>query len=240
MKNDFTISVPSPCQERWSEFIPTEKGRFCGSCQKEVIDFTQWNEDQIKQYFTLNKRSSCGRFRAKQLTTYHEPKPNRSWLNASILAFVLLILSRPTEAQSKRKMVGQEQLERKFPANYLETVITKVTFHGVVKASEDSSAMPGVNVLWKGTSEGTVTDADGKFEITIHNPKPSETLVFSFIGYETCEHQVSIKSSKIELNTTLSADIQVLGDTIVVGGMISTHRYSPRRLWWKAKNIFRR
>ncbi len=40
MKKDFPLSAPHPCHEQWGEFTPTEKGRFCGACQKEVIDFT--------------------------------------------------------------------------------------------------------------------------------------------------------------------------------------------------------
>jgi CarboxypepD_reg-like domain len=235
MKNDFTLSVPSPCHERWSEFTPTEKGRFCGSCQKEVIDFTQWNEDQIKLYFTQTTKSTCGRFHSKQLTRYHErEKANRSWLNASILALLLLIMSRPTEAQPKRKMLRQEQVEKKFPAQQFDTIITKATIRGVVRDASDGSMLPGVNIIRKGTSEGIVSDADGKYEFVILEPKQTELLVFSFIGYETREFDLPINARPVEIKIDLMLDTQVLGDFVIV------HRYSPRRLWWKVKNIFRR
>jgi CarboxypepD_reg-like domain len=235
MKNDFTLSVPSPCHERWSEFTPTEMGRFCGSCQKEVIDFTQWNEDQIKHYFTQTTKSTCGRFHSKQLITYHKPaKPNRSWLSASILALVLLIMSRPTEAQSKRKVAAQEQVEKKFIAQQSDTIITKVTIHGVVRDALDESLLPGVNILRRGTSEGIVSDANGRYEFIILQPKQTEQLTFSFIGYETREFDLPINKCSVEIKIDLMLDTQVLGDFIVVP------RYSPRRLWWKVKNIFRR
>lgn len=241
MKKDFSISVPSPCHELWSEFTPTEKGRFCVACQKEVIDFTQWNEDQIKHYFTQATQSTCGRFRAKQLTSYHEPiKPSRSWLSASLLAFVLLIMSRPAEAQSKRKVAAQEQVEMKHGEVHYDKVIDKVTLHGKVRASEDSFALPGVNVTRKGTDEGTVTDVDGKFMLTIQAPKPSETFTFSFIGLTTHEQDVTVNNSEIVMNINLSVDTHALSEVIVVGGVCSTPRYSPRRLWWKIKNIFRK
>jgi CarboxypepD_reg-like domain len=235
MKKDFSLSVPTPCHERWSEFTPTEKGRFCGSCQKEVIDFTQWNEEQIKRYFKQATQSTCGRFRAKQLTTYHEPaKLSRSWLSASVLAFILLMMSRPAEAQSKRKIARQEQVEIKLGEVYSNKIIDKVILHGTVRSSEDSSALPGVNVTRKGKAEGTVTDADGKFEITIYDANVSESLVFSFIGLKTMESAVSIDSPIKEIEILMQDDIQVLG------GLVVTRRYSPRRLWWKIKNVFRR
>ena len=47
--------------------------------------------------------------------------------------------------------------------------------------SADGEVLPGVNVIIKGTNEGTVTDADGVYSINV--PGPDATLVFSFIGF---------------------------------------------------------
>jgi hypothetical protein len=51
-------------------------------------------------------------------------------------------------------------------------------------ADETGTGMPGVNVLVKGTPQGTVTDAQGGFSITA---SPDATLVFTFVGYKTTE-----------------------------------------------------
>ncbi|EPR69539.1 TonB family protein [Cyclobacterium qasimii M12-11B] len=53
--------------------------------------------------------------------------------------------------------------------------------NGLIKAQEDQELIPGVSVLVKGTTRGTVTDIDGKFSLEVSN---GETLVASFIGYE--------------------------------------------------------
>jgi hypothetical protein len=242
MKKDFTLSVPRPCHERWSEFTPTEKGRFCGCCQKEVIDFTQWNEDQIKHYFRQLTQPACGRFRQDQLTTYTNLQTNkRYWFTAPFIAFMLLILSRPAEAQSQRKMAKQEQVDQKKPVELsVDTIVTKVTLRGVICDSVDGSPLPGVNVVRKGTTEGAVSDHEGKYELVILQPKSMERLVFSFIGYSTSEVDVPINKPYVEINTDLNYDKVELGEVVVVGGVVSVHRYSPRRLWWKVKNAFRR
>ena len=51
---------------------------------------------------------------------------------------------------------------------------------GTIKDSKGSS-LPGVNVIVKGTSAGTVTDANGKYSLSL--PENATTLVYSFIGY---------------------------------------------------------
>ena len=55
---------------------------------------------------------------------------------------------------------------------------------GKVSSSEDKEAIPGVNIIKKGTSTGTITDADGLFKINVDK---NDTLVFSFIGMTSKE-----------------------------------------------------
>jgi CarboxypepD_reg-like domain len=241
MKKPFSLSIPTPCHERWSEFTPTQKGAFCGSCQKEVIDFTQWNEDQIKDYFIHSTANTCGRFRAKQLTIYQElPNPARSWIMASVLMFIVLAVNKPAQAQKKGEVMVQEQLDRKATTPIKSSSsIHQVIIRGIVRSSDDSLGISGVNVNRKG-SGGTVTDADGRFELTIHAPKPSETLSFSFIGFITKEQTTPINSPIVEMNASLSCNLKALNEKIVMGGICATPRYSPRRLWQKIKGIFRK
>lgn len=68
----------------------------------------------------------------------------------------------------------------------------------------------GVNVLEKGTTNGTVTDIDGKY--TVNVPK-GKTLVFSFIGFVTQE----IKVNSNVVNVTLKDDTETLDEVVVIG-----------------------
>ena len=80
------------------------------------------------------------------------------------------------------------------------------------KVTDSSGAgMPGVNVLKKGTATGTSTDGDGKFAI---EAKPSDVLVFSFIGYTTQEVTVGNQTT---ISLKLEEDIRSLDEVVVVG-----------------------
>ncbi|MBQ8673228.1 MAG: TonB-dependent receptor [Bacteroides sp.] len=76
----------------------------------------------------------------------------------------------------------------------------------------DKSGEPliGVNVLEKGTTNGCITDIDGKYSLNVARGK---TLVFSFIGYTTQE----VKVNQNTLNVTLAEDAKLLDEVVVVG-----------------------
>lgn len=84
------------------------------------------------------------------------------------------------------------------------------TVTGVVTES-NGTAIPGVNVLIKGSTTGTTTDADGKFTI---NASGDETLVFSFIGYMSKEIIVDNRSN---FEVVMEADIKTLSEVVVIG-----------------------
>ena len=50
MKSTLTITVKEPCKEKFSNFSTTEKGGFCQSCEKEVIDFTKFSDKELVRY----------------------------------------------------------------------------------------------------------------------------------------------------------------------------------------------
>lgn len=78
--------------------------------------------------------------------------------------------------------------------------------------ADDGATLPGVTVLEKGTSNGTTTNLDGEYRITVNGP--SATLVFSYIGYATQEVQVSNRSV---VDITLESEIAALEEYVVVG-----------------------
>jgi hypothetical protein len=64
----FKITIPKPCFEGWNNMMPNEKGRYCNSCAKTVVDFSVMSDEAVQQYFIANyDQKICGRFKNTQL-----------------------------------------------------------------------------------------------------------------------------------------------------------------------------
>ena len=85
------------------------------------------------------------------------------------------------------------------------------TISGVVRSATDNEPLIGVSVLVKGTTNGTITDFDGKYSLSV---KTGDVLVFSYIGYVT---QGITITNQTTLNVTLKEDAETLEEVVVVG-----------------------
>ncbi|MTI19510.1 DUF4139 domain-containing protein, partial [Fulvivirga sp. RKSG066] len=88
----------------------------------------------------------------------------------------------------------------------------KNSVSGKVISSEDGSELPGVNVIVKGTTIGTVTDLQGNYSLTL--PNDANTLIFSFIGLATQEIPIGTRSV---IDVQLDSDVQQLSEVVVTG-----------------------
>src|SRR5690606_22121163 len=80
------------------------------------------------------------------------------------------------------------------------------TVTGTVTAEEDGSPLPGVNVVVKGTTSGTVTDVAGRYSLSV--PQEGGTLIFSFIGLVTQEVDIGGRTT---LDVRMSEDSRQVG-----------------------------
>jgi TonB-linked SusC/RagA family outer membrane protein len=76
---------------------------------------------------------------------------------------------------------------------------------------QDGATLPGVNILIKGSTSGTTTDAEGNYSI---DASSGSTLVFSFIGYATQEITVGANTT---INVTMATDATTLSEIVVIG-----------------------
>lgn len=86
------------------------------------------------------------------------------------------------------------------------------TVSGRVTSAEDGSAAPGVNVIVKGTTQGTATNASGDFSIGV--PNSESVLVFSFIGFKTQEVKVG---NQTNITVSMELDATQLTEVVVTG-----------------------
>ncbi len=228
MATKINISIPQPCHENWQAMTPSEKGRFCDSCQKNVFDFTTASDRQIIEAFN-NNESLCGRFTKSQLNRdLVIPKEKNSiWLaTTSVIVSLLGMGGQEVLAQGEIRI---EQTDKKvIPENSTSNSNQEKEINGIV--SDNSGPLPGVNVVIKGTTIGTQTDFDGKFSI---NAKENDILVFSFIGMKTNHIKVFNQSP---INFIMQED-----STELQGGAFFTSKKRTffGRIIHKIRNLFR-
>ncbi|WPP51109.1 SusC/RagA family TonB-linked outer membrane protein [Catalinimonas niigatensis] len=91
-------------------------------------------------------------------------------------------------------------------------IAQEVTVSGRVTVAPDQEAVPGVNVVVKGTTQGTVTDIDGNYRISASDE--NDTLIFSFVGYANQEEPINGRST---IDVTLQEDVEQLSEVVVIG-----------------------
>ena len=91
----------------------------------------------------------------------------------------------------------------------LHTFAQTRTITGKVTDTKDGSPLPGVSVIVKGTTKGTVTNADGSYKI---EADAKDALIFSFIGYVNQERAVGGAGS---ISVSLGTDNKQLNEVVV-------------------------
>src|SRR5450759_267960 len=135
-------------------------------------------------------------------------------MKLKIALFILVVGVSTTLAAT-----GYSQVTNDFPANdilsntEIKSEVQQNTISGTVTDAVTKEPMPGVNVLIKGTTIGTLTGADGKYTLPVPDPN-SAILVFSFIGYTTKEVAIS---GKTVIDLVLESAMTGLDEVVVVG-----------------------
>ncbi|MBX2875292.1 MAG: carboxypeptidase-like regulatory domain-containing protein [Saprospiraceae bacterium] len=220
------LSIPTPCHEDWDKMTPTEKGRHCQSCQKEVVDFTLLSDQQILARFAKNNKGLCGRFRADQLDRQVfliSPSNTTPWAKAGLLAASLLLAVPAIGQQSSKVQI--EQLVNDETSSSIPQHLSSLSISGTV-VDEEGEPLIAANLRIKGTSSGTVTDLNGWFQVNLNSEK--DTIVVSYIGFKSQEIKFSPEgNSNLELvmeKGTYLDEIVVTapGSYICRGGMVGS------------------
>jgi outer membrane protein OmpA-like peptidoglycan-associated protein len=176
------ISIPKPCSENWENMDQREKGRFCSSCEKDVIDFSGLTDKELLYYFSNTKTTSCGRFHQSQLNTallQHEIKSN-SWSHiyrkvAAVLAFLSLKPS-GSMAQGSPQTVIQPTLRK----SNIETTTPNATISGTVKTWQ-GIAIEGADILFDNKVVAK-SNQEGRFSFDLVSESSSKisTILVSY------------------------------------------------------------
>lgn len=224
MRNQIKIEVKSPCKENFNDFTPTKKGGFCQTCDKEVIDFTRMNTDEIIEFFRTNQsKNTCGRFKSKHLnsTLSGNLKAKKGILKRLSFTLIAMFSLSKIEAQVTQKLnMFSSSSNSKMLAS-----INENTIYVQGNVNDGELPLPGVNVLLADTLIGTTTDFDGNFTFP-KKLKKGDILVFSYFGMNSKKIEVTKESN--ELNISLDINLE-LDEVIIVGKVATKGVYKSKK-----------
>lgn len=88
------ISIPKPCPMPWENMTRAANGRYCDSCCKVVVDFSDCTNEEIAAYFRANSgQRTCGRFRCDQVSVPVQRRRFSRFVAALLLVFGVQLFS---------------------------------------------------------------------------------------------------------------------------------------------------
>jgi hypothetical protein len=139
MSKSVQIHIPQPCHENWQHMTPKEQGRFCGSCQKTVVDFSSMSDKELLNYFTkAGGQSTCGRFANDQLNRKIQPATNKKRFSLTyvwnLLVATVLIFESCNDTTTGEPKVLEKPVVQKVEEKVEEDVVL-----GKVAVDEDTA-----------------------------------------------------------------------------------------------------
>ena len=217
------ISIPEPCSEDWDRMTPVDRHRrYCGSCEKNVTDFSWMTDREIHRYLAVAGNNLCGRFRADQLDRPIRARvaPDTGWRAAAAAAGLLLSAGATAQAPAQAPPTNAElpytELSTLINAGVAKEARMKGTFQGQV-VDEEGEPLIGATVLVKGTQTGTVADFEGHFSLTV---KAGQQLQISYVGY--LDQIVTVAPGDAGFEKTVPIYVlrpspELLGEVVVLG-----------------------
>lgn len=189
------LSIPEPCHENWQQMTPTDQGRFCNACAKEVIDFSTMTDIQVLNYFTnMTNEKVCGRALPEQLdrtlSRHEQPKKKLFWYwNYMVMFFMFFGKGNSAKAQGGIKPITELSPVKNtdirgelIKVGDVNRVVSRVITGKIMDI--DGNPVSFASVKIKGTSKGVAADANGAYSMRINL---NDILVISGAGFTETE-----------------------------------------------------
>jgi len=190
-KKALTLTIPEPCGENFNQMTPVKGGKFCGACEKTIVDFRTMNDYQILRFYEQNNGKICGVFNQNQLNRAMpfplESAPSKNWKAVAALTAGLLF-SGGLVSQTTLSTVGMPTVSTQITKTVKQDKDSNSdTPNQIIKGQvidENQEGLIGANIIIKGTTIGTSTDLDGFFELIVPTNLKEMEVTVSYIGYE--------------------------------------------------------
>jgi hypothetical protein len=221
----------------------TERGAFCHSCQKEVIDFSAMTDREVIEYLEKHK-AGCGRFREDQLNTKLViPKVENGIFRWRALFLGLLpILAFKAARASSNNPIKVEECLPKFSDQKdtnAKPLIDTIHIRGKV-LDERGEGFISANVCYTDSSGnnigiGVSTDYDGNFSLNVirseSTTNSSHKLKIYYVGYKSQTISITNDHEQNYVVSLKESENRLTGDVVIV-------KYKPKTIGGKIRYWF--
>jgi len=183
------ISIATPCHENWDKMLEEEKGKFCLSCQKTVVDFSRMTNEQIINYFNTASGKTCGRIAKHQLdmpiSNYRNVKT--PFFNKYVAGFLMALgFYNPSHAQNNEPRTEQH-IKGKMAVNPVNSSKKKLVINGRVISAKTKKPIPNASITIVGSDVNVLTDKNGNYIIYVPSDFQNTSLqvAITAVGYES-------------------------------------------------------
>jgi hypothetical protein len=183
------LLIHNPCHEQWGDMQPNTEGRFCGSCQKTVVDLTMMSDQELLAWFAGGRKNVCGRAAEDQLNRDLAPArapKKRGWaLWWQLLVAGLLVSSKASSQVKPAKETISQAYDDTARSQF---VIGKMALlppdpYIQIVDSVTQKPLPGASVQVDKDRKCFIADSAGKITIPYHRMVRASVLKVSCIGY---------------------------------------------------------
>jgi hypothetical protein len=226
MQKQTSLYIPTPCHEDWNKMTPTQQGKFCASCCKQVVDFSLMSDSQILKFLSDQSGKLCGRFDADQLQrplVETKLKKKKSWWMALTMPLLFLFersTAREDVAIPTDTTISPIDKQPEIMGKLIYQPTKEITVTGRV-IDADGNPITYASIVQKGTSHGVMADTLGNFSININSDDNAVTLVASCVGFETIEKQINVNEGDQFVTMQIQPARKTLDDIIVTSGTLT-------------------
>lgn len=192
MSKSIQLSIPEPCHEGWDKMTQVERGRYCQSCQKTVVDFSQMSDKQIIEHISKLATQTCGHFYTDQLnrSLIEANEPKKSWWRSGWnMVAASFLFSTASYAQGnvsvKKTKPASVIVDKSCDSRFSIDGMIKPFFDYQSKVLDSKTLLPieGVTVSYGDSNNAVLSDESGKFIAKAIPTHTTTELNFTAIGY---------------------------------------------------------
>ncbi|MPR32488.1 hypothetical protein [Salmonirosea aquatica] len=238
-RSNYLLKIASPCAESWDKMRPTDSGRFCAACGKNVIDFTQLSDDQVLAIIEKSSGNLCGRLEESQMNRYlvSKAEPSNKARFFRLLASLFLLSAAEGKAQ---ELIVREPIAMVEPPTQQEKFLKeakvsphyaqKIWISGRVVSAETKAPVFNafVHPMGRGNKHLATTDEDGYFKLLIPDSATTQEIRYMVIHPQSGDTTFSATVESFPQIIELSSIPQKAQMVISGGGLTIVERK-----WWQ-------